>query len=159
MDENSSDRAAMVSRRGVLAATGTATVAVVAGCSGGDDTPSVPGTASSDIEELAIVDHQPDFAPGSQDQDFGVVLTIENNGDQQADIIDYSYELTPYDDDDNDISGMTAGFKLTDDETGTGMSPGGRGSVMATTSLGPSRDEVARYEVTLDCGFDGTYCE
>ena len=150
----------------MLAATGTVTVALVAGCSGGADiigaggpateTPAVPGTVSSEIEEFAIVEHEPDFAPGSEDQDFGVVLTIENNGDQQTDLIDYDYELTPYDD---DISGITAGFRLADDETDTSMSPGGRGSVMATTSLGPPRDEVARYEVTLDCGFDGTYCE
>ena len=120
MDENNGGRATTVSRRGVLAATGTASIALVAGCSGGDNTgtdeptddanatgtddgamstedgeiftdtgtPSVPGTVSSDIEELAIVAHQPDldyFDETSKydfdtgDQPFPVKLMIENN--------------------------------------------------------------------------------
>lgn len=161
MDEKNSDREPTVSRRGVLAATGTATVAVVAGCSGGGDgtaTPSVPGTASSDIEELAIVDHQPDI--DAAHQGFGVELTLENNGDQQIDILDYNYDLTPYNDDDSDMSGATSGSNPPENGADTGISPGGRGSVIAWSSVGSAPNRVARYEVTLKCKFAGTaYCE
>ena len=201
MDENNGGRATTVSRRGVLAATGTASVALVTGCSGGDDTgtdepaddedatgtedgemsteageiftdtgtPSVPGTVSSDIEELAIVAHQPDLTYFDEtstynfdtgDQPFPVKLLIENNGDQQTDAGDYYYDLTPYDDEGNDISLATEGSVPFEGGTGTGMSPGGRGSVVAWSSVAGFPSQVARYELTLKCSVrGGVYCE
>jgi hypothetical protein len=192
MSENNSGRATMVSRRGVLAATGTASLALVAGCRDGGDgtstkepaddgdqtvtetdsemsadirTPSMPATVSSDIEELAIVGHQPDLdyfdgkAPGNADEYFPVRLTIENNGDQQTDAQDYYYDLTPYDDDDIDVSGATTGRTAPGGGTGTGLSPGGRGSVVAWSSVVGFSSQVVRYELTIKCGFGETvYC-
>lgn len=114
MDENNSSRETTVSRRDVLAATGTGSAALVAGCSGGDSTgtdgpatetatSSVPGTVSSDVAELYIVEHQPDLDyfdendVGEDDQQqFPVDLTVENSGDQQTDAMAYEYDLTPY---------------------------------------------------------------
>ena len=203
MSENNSDRAPGVSRRGVLAATGTASVALVAGCSGGgddtetaetaadgdetltetadDETPtetaddemstataddetstetarqSVSGTASSSVEELAIVEHQPD--PDYREGSFGLDVTVENNGDQQADASDYEYELTPYDADGNDVSGNSFGTSSNDDAE---MNPGGRGSLTAHTAVEIDQREVDRYEVTLVCpgfGPSGVYCQ
>lgn len=194
MNENNSGRATTVSRRGVLAATGTASVALVAGCSGGGDgstteepaddgdenatetdseipadigTPSMPATVSSDIEELAIVGHQPDLDYFDEDdldsgeEYFPIRLIIENNGDQQTDPMEYYYDLTPYDDDGVDVSGATSGTGPPQDGTGTDISPGGRGSVVAYSSVTGFPSQVVRYELTIECGIGAqpVYCE
>lgn len=193
MNENNSGRATMVSRRGVLAATGTASVALVAGCSGGGDssteepaddgdenatetdsempaeigTPSMPATVSSDVEELSVVGHQPDLDyfdendVNNGDEYFPVRLVLENNGDQQTDAIEYYYDLTPYDDDGVDVSGATSGNGPPEDGTGTDISPGGRGSVVAYSSVTGFPSQVVRYELTVECGIGAqpVYCE
>lgn len=194
MNENNSGRATTVSRRGVLAATGTASLALVAGCRGGGDgtsteepaddgdenatatdsempadigTPSMPATVSSDVEELAIVGHQPDLDyfdesdVNNADEYFPVRLIIENNGDQQTDAMEYYYDLTPYDDDGVDVSGATGGSSPPEGGSGTVMSPGGRGSVVAYSSVVGFPSQVARYELTIECGIGAqpVYCE
>jgi len=119
----------------------------------------VPGTVSSNIEEIAIVKHR----PATDANTFPVNITVENNGDQQTDIGEYTYHLTPYDADGNDVG---------DDMQGTGslgatdVSPGERVSFQIYRPLDVDPSEVARYEVTLTCespetGFadDGVYCE
>ena len=81
----------------------------------------MPGTVSSNVEELAIVEHQahPDYFEenniGDDGDRFHVTLTIENNGDKEAVLLNYEYYLTPYDADGNDIS---------DDSRGTGSAGG-----------------------------------
>jgi len=168
MDENNSDQETRGSRRGILAATGTAMVALVAGCSGGGDgagtdepatetaTPSVRGTVSSNIEELAIVEHR----PAIDDNTFPVDITVGNNGDQQTDIGEYNYSLTPYDADGNDVGDDTQG---TGALGATDVSPGERVSFQIYRPLEVDPSEVARYEVTVQCTgtfeAQGVYCQ
>lgn len=183
---DSTDRDTVVSRRGVLAATGAVSVTLMAGCSGGDggtgtdeptdggstatgtaeptddggemstptddggETSSVPGSVSSNVAELSIVEHQPDidYYGENNEQYFPVDLTIENNGDQQTDVTEYDYDVTPYDADGNDVSGGRLG---TSSGEGTSMEPGGRGTLIAYATVEIDPSEVARYEVTLMC--------
>ncbi|MBX0303954.1 hypothetical protein [Haloarcula salinisoli] len=215
MRENNSDREATLSRRGVLAATGTTSIALVAGCSSDDgagtddgdedsavtedgetstgdgamstedstptedgamstedgetptedDTSSSPatGTASSSVEELTIVDHEPDLDYFGNDDAFGVALTMENDGEQETDLDRYFYSIVPYDVDGNDVSETYTGTSFGDKPTTIG--PGEQLTFVPFVNLKTSASEVDRYELQLSCRSsvgsesDAAYCQ
>jgi len=186
----------------MLATTGSVSVALVAGCSGGggtgtaestegdaedpmatddggterddggtetddggtDSSSPASGTASSTVQQLTIVDHEPDLDYFANDDAFGVELTVENNGEQETDLDSYFHTIVPYDADGNDVSETWTGTSFGD--TPATIAPGEQATFVAFSNVNINASEVDRYEVKLTCtgtvtgyGAEGVYCE
>lgn len=162
-------------RRTVLRRAGIGMTGLVAtglaGCSGDSDdgggTPTLPDIEisgqqlGSTIDELSIVDQSYDILRGQRHDDvhFAVTPTVRNDGDQEASLQDYQYDLTLYDRDDSDITpGNT--WKARPDT----VQPGETGTILIQVTFSSAPDtypeDVDRYELILTCGPDnaGSYC-
>ena len=87
-------------------------------------------------------------------------ITVENTGDQETELREYSYELVLYDGSDTVLSEGRARLRVVGD---TVISPGDSKTFPIAVSPDPMSvdpDQVARYEVSISCRFaDGVYCE
>jgi len=113
---------------------------------------SIAGNA---IDELEVVgwDRVPDG------DTFRVRVWTRNVGDQQTNASEYTHSIGAYDADGNQYE--DSGFNESYPENNTNMPPGEVGSVTVQPYIGATNDEVATYEVTLDCSgdfADGVYC-
>lgn len=149
----------------------TAGTVSIAGCGGdnggnGDD-PSEPlpelsitdQTLNSTIDELLVAGYQTGLRRGQRHEDihFAVTLSITNEGDQQADLSDYGYNITLFDSSNTDI---TPGDTWVQDEDV--ISPGETGQVLVQVSFldaQASAEDIDRYRLIIGCGQgSGTYC-
>jgi len=146
---------------------GTLVAAGFAGCSGdGDDSDPTPlpeiqvsGEVESTVDGLSITDYEHGLRRGRAHDDvhFSVTPTVENTGDQQAELDNYEYDITLYDANDIDITpGDT--FASRGDE----LSPGESGTVQVEVSFlnaeSASPEDIARYELSISCDGSGSYC-
>ena len=183
---DSAERPGGVSRRRVLAGIGATAAAMgLAGCEGanplsGDNSGSGGGgdgggggggggdlgdpdgsVGENPIGGLAIVGLESYVSDGSEafvnEGDWAVDVTLENTGGQETALMEYSYQLTLYDDAGNDLGAMTGAGSM----GGDSVAPGETGTLTLWDGSDNNPDDVARYEVSVECdGFDeGVYCE
>jgi hypothetical protein len=168
-----------ITRRRVLATAGLAAAGGVAGCAGdsGGDTPTggddgdgdsgtptgsspqasdgVDISGESTVSGLAVGDLA---RQGGNEDEFAVVTTVQNTGEQTTDVFEYNYELALYDADGAEM-GTNTGFGSTGD---TEVAPGESATINVSKSVENDVDDVVRAAVTLDCDgtfAEGTYCE
>lgn len=133
-----------------------------------DQAPQIPGEGTSNVPGLRIVDTEvtPDLY--QDDALFAAEVFVENTGDQTTTVSEYFYEPTAYDADGNVIStGGSGTFRGSGVTTGpSDMQPGDQASVIASTDVEGSKDDVARYEVVIRCQSsttsfeaEGVYCQ
>jgi hypothetical protein len=158
-------------RRTVLERTGiglsaAATVAL-AGCSGGEEETDEPlpelqlsgQRLESSVDELVITGADADLREGQQHDDvhFAVTATVENIGEQEANLGEYGYELRLLSPEDIDITPGNTWAARPDS-----VPPGESGTVLLQVSFisaeGVDPEDVDRYEVTLSCGEGASYC-
>ena len=160
-------RRRLLERAGI--GTATLVAAGLAGCSsdGSDGSGSTPlpeievsgEVVTSSVDGLSVTDYEHELRRGQAHEDvhFAVTPTVENTGDQRADLGDYEYDLELFDADDIEI---TPGDPWT--TGGEELSPGDSGTVLVQVSFlnaeGASPDDVARYELSVSCGGSGSYC-
>lgn len=162
------------SRGGQSVAVVLATALVVmAGCSGLDDgeqtvdtTPAststpidVSGEVHSRVDGLTVVSHESRIvadSPIAKDE-WAVVVEFRNTGNKSTDPIHgYSYNLTVYDDSDEEmaVGGPGASSKGP-------IQPGETGTVIFVPEKSVNLQRLGGYEVWLTCDYldDGEYCE
>lgn len=115
---------------------------------------SIGSVAENTVEELVIVDWESQ-SPGEIEA-YPVAITVRNTGDQETNLINYNLELTVYDDSDTDISDSYSGFSAVEST----VAPGSEQEVTISTGVSGQLEDVARYEITLNCemGAGGVYC-
>lgn len=170
-----------VSRRALLAS--VAGAAALAGCSGGDDGgsdddgggsddgSSDDGNGSSDdgpsIESMCNVSDEVDGLSviGCQSETTSealvVTVTLENDGDQQANLFDYQLQSRIYDSETIAVENLITP-SVTQTYSGTQLQPGDTTTV--TFEISPQGDatveDIVQYQIELGCGSGGgAYCE
>jgi hypothetical protein len=154
-----------VKRRTLLTACATATAAAVAGCGGssgsdgsdggdggdgGNGGASIPGEIDNGVSGIEVTDHR----SNPQSAGWAVEMTVENVGDQETNLNEYSYGVTPYDAEDTALSqgGGSASGTIR-------IEPGETATVYVYGPADVSESDVARYEVVIACfDGDGVYC-
>ena len=143
----------------------------LAGCSGGGNgdgngTETLPELdlsgeqVESSVSNLSVTGYETELLRGQQHDDihFAVTPTIENTGDQEANLGDYAYDITLFSAEGDDITpGSTWAINP---ET---VAPGETGTILVQVSFisaeGVDPEDVDSYEVSISCGEDGgAYC-
>ncbi|ELZ13708.1 hypothetical protein C479_02646 [Halovivax asiaticus JCM 14624] len=112
------------------------------------------------VDGLEVVDHQPYEADGHStvvDGAFSLIVTVENTGEQEIDLLGYTYSLSLY-----DASGSVISEGASTRSLEYGVSAGEIGAVETWSGNGAMAENVARYELSLTCDgmfADGVYCE
>jgi hypothetical protein len=151
-------------RRTVLASCSAVVAAGIAGCGGssgsgdsgttdggGSGGSDVPGEiARNEVSGIEVTDH---YSTVESDI-WAVEMTVENTGDQETNLDEYSYGVTPYDSEGNALSqgGGSASGTIR-------IAPGETATVIVFGPTDVSESDVARYEAVIGC-FDGrgVYC-
>ncbi|MFC7125512.1 hypothetical protein ACFQJ7_05585 [Halovenus rubra] len=115
---------------------------------------SMGSVGRDDISELEIVAWESEVT----DIEFNVRVAIRNNGDQQADAREYTYQIVPYDESGTalETTGDSVAYPTT-----TEIGPDEVSSVEATPAMDADPEEVASYEILLHCDgpfAEGVYC-
>lgn len=116
---------------------------------------TVPGTLRSTVDELELVSGR--YTDTGIQGRFPVTVTVRNNGDQETNAEEYVYDYAVFDAGGSDITGGTSA--TADNPT---IAPGETTEVLLTVIVDGDPDDVASYEVTLNCDStfaEGVYCE
>jgi hypothetical protein len=111
---------------------------------------SIGSVGRNDIPELEIVAWESEVT----DIEFNVRVAVRNNGDQQADAREYTYQIVPYDESGAELDTRGDAVAYPNE---TEMAPGEVRSVEATPDMDADPETVASYEILLHC--DGPFAE
>lgn len=144
-----------MNRRRLLAACATAgAVGGLAGCQNPDA--ATDGTvATNEVDGLRVNDHSDD----SDGRQFTVEMHVENVGDQDTDASKYDYGMTPYDENDEDMS--DGGKVVSIGDGSTDLPTGEVIDIEVKVDTTVNALSVERYELSITCSqFDenAPYC-
>lgn len=116
---------------------------------------SMGSVGRDDISELELVAWESEVT----DIEFNVRVAVRNNGDEQANAREYTFEIVPFDESGTELD--VTGTSVAYEGQKTEMAPGGVGSVVVTPAMDADPGTVASYEVNLHCDgpfAEGVYC-
>lgn len=109
----------------------------------------------------SFVEGEGDRSPFTSDGEWGTRVTVENVGDQEAQLVEgrnYQYSMTVYDDAGTELYGGGVGVGTT---SGGTVAPGRTKTLTLVPPEDVDPDRIARYVVSITCGTfsEGVYCE
>lgn len=143
-----------MNRRTVLTAAVTACSAGLAGCGGSGEAGDAGEIVGLGVEGLTITDHD----GGEDDTEYEIVLDVKNTGNRTADLQNYDFVHTVYDEDGEAIS--HSGTVVSHERTEL---PSGETTEVEIEFETPEfGSDVERYEVELSCSTfaeNAAYCD
>lgn len=125
--------------------------------SGPTNTGDVQGSVGqNDVPQLEFTDWE---VQQDDSDDFTVLVTVRNGGEQTTDVFDYDFGMVLYDASGTDITGSSSGSMAVSD---TETAPGETTQLNLFQEVNGSPADVATYRLTLGCDdffSEGAYCE